>query len=109
MNTEEIKKIRAGKEKARIYNFECYQSTGDTRYYRAEKRYADLVELCDQALSVSEDRDKARRLSSEFMILARKASQMRHEGGYMDPQEVKDFLYEFGDVAERFGFQDPYS
>lgn len=109
MNTEEIRKIREGKEKARQYNFQAYQDTGEANYYRAEARYSALVDICDIALNVSEIRDKGIKINAELSILATKAAKMRHDGCYREPEEVKNFLYLVTQTAERFGWSNPYS
>lgn len=104
MRAEEIEKIRDGKQKAAQNNYQWFQQSGDDKYYRAYKRYDDLVEICNQALTVAEDRDKANRLKADFMVLARKAADMRHKGDFNDPAAMKDLLYEIVDVAKMFGF-----
>ena len=104
MRAEEIEKIRDGKQKAAQNNYQWFQQSGDDKYYRAYKRYDDLVEICNQALTVAEDRDKANRLTADFMVLARKAADMRHHGEYNNPAAMNDFLYELVDVAKCFGF-----
>ena len=109
MNTEEIQKIREGKEKARRYNYQAYQDTGSANYYRAEARYSALVDICDMALSVSKIRDKGIKINSELLILATKAAKMQHDGSYCDMEEVRNFLYLVTQTAERFGWSNPYS
>ena len=108
MDTATIQKIRKGKEKARQYNFQAYQDTGEAKYERAERRYSELVDICDLALSISEIRDRSVRMNSEYMILAKHAADLKHHGEYVDQQKMKDFLYEVVDVASRFGFADPW-
>ena len=104
MRKDEIEKIRDGKLKAAQNNYQWFQQSGEDRYYRAYRRYDELVEICNQALNSAEDRDSANRLKAEVMVLASRAADMRHKGEYADQMAVKDFLYDFVDVAKRFGF-----
>ena len=109
MRKERIEQIRDSKERARLRQQDNYQSTGEMKYYSAMSRYEDLVEICNQALTTAEDHDKCVRLTSNIMILAGKAAELKHKGEYRDADKVKDFLYELIDTAKRFGFQNPYS
>ena len=109
MTKERIEKIRDSKERARQRQSDNYQSTGEMKYYSAMNRYEDLVEICNQALTTAEDHDKCVRMSSQFMILAGKAAELKHKGDYRDADKVKDFLHELVGAAERFGFLNPYS
>jgi hypothetical protein len=73
MTAEEITKIRRGKEKAYHRQWDNYQATGAANYYNAAKRYADLVEICDQALAAADDHAEALHLRGSFSQLASRA------------------------------------
>ena len=108
MKADEIEKIRNGKEKAAQNNYQWFQQSGDDRYYRAYKRYDDLVEICNQALSVADIKDKHQRLQSNIMILAERAAKIKYNREFSDQELVKDFLYDFVDMAKRFGYDNKY-
>ena len=104
MTREEIEKIKAGKEKAAQNNYIWLQQSGDERYYRAYKRYDDLVEICNQALAIADTKDKYQRLQSNIMILAERAAKIKYNREFTDQELIKDFLYDFVVVAKRFGY-----
>ena len=108
MKADEIEKIRNGKEKAAQNNYQWFQQSGDDRYYRAYKRYDDLVEICNQALSVADIKDKHQRLQNNIMILAERAAKIKYNREFTDQELIKDFLYDFVDVAKRFGYDNKY-
>ena len=108
MTEKEIKKIKAGKEKAAQNNYIWFQQSGDERYYRAYKRYDDLVEICNQALAIADTKDKYQRLQSNIMILAERAAKIKYNREFTDQELIKDFFYDFVDVAKRFGYDNKY-
>ena len=108
MKADEIEKIRNGKEKAAQNNYQWFQQSGDERYYRAYKRYDDLVEICNQALTIADTKDKYQRLQSNIMILAERAAKIKYNREFTDQELIKDFLYDFVDVAKRFGYDNKY-
>lgn len=108
MKADEIEKIRDGKERAAQNNYQWFQQSGDDRYYRAYKRYDDLVEICNQALSVADIKDKYQRLQSNIMILAERAAKIKYNREFTDQELIKDFMYDFVDMAKRFGYDNKY-
>ena len=108
MTEKEIEKIKAGKEKAAQNNYTWFQQSGDDRYYRAYKRYDDLVEICNQALTIADTKDKYQRLQGNIMILAERAAKIKYNREFSDQELVKDFLYDFVDMAKRFGYDNKY-
>lgn len=103
MRADEIEKIRDGKEKAYHRQWESYQSTGDTVYYRAAKRYEDLVEICNQALAAADDHAEALHLRGEICGIAGRADKLLHEGGH-DIEGMKQVLRDIRAVAQAHGY-----
>lgn len=60
MDTERIKVIRERNVKKRKTNEANYAVSGETIYSSRAKGFDEIVEICDQALTASIDRDKAR-------------------------------------------------
>lgn len=73
MNTERIKQIRDSKERARRRQERNYEDSGIGMYQSKAKQYEEIVEICDQALSVSADRDAAREIRTALMDIAENA------------------------------------
>lgn len=103
MTAEEITKIRRGKEKAYHRQWDNYQATGAANYYNAAKRYADLVEICDQALAAADDHAEALHLRGSFSQLASRADDILHDGGH-DIEAMKQLLRDVRAIAEGHGF-----
>lgn len=70
MTAEQIKKIRDRKEKARERQYRNYQDSGEGMYYSKAKQYEQIVEICDQALTVAKDREKCRKVQNDIIELA---------------------------------------
>lgn len=75
MTTDRILQIRKSKEAAQKRQEANYYATGNGEYMKKARGYEDVVELCDQALSVSRDRDAAAAIKNALMDVAREAKQ----------------------------------
>ena len=105
MNTERIKQIRESKEQARRRQERNYEDSGIGSYLSKAKQYEEIVEICDQALSVSQDRDAAREIRNELMDIAEQAriaeQNCRGCGG-----ETPVVLNRIMKLAKKYGWRD---
>lgn len=105
MNTERIKQIRESKERARRRQERNYEDSGIGSYLSKAKQYEEIVEICDQALSVSQDRDAAREIRNELMDIAEQAriteQNCRGCGG-----ETPVVLNRIMKLAKKYGWRD---
>lgn len=102
MEAERIKKIRDSKEKARLRQWQNYQSTGDDNFYRKMNGYEDIVTICNQALSAAEDHQKALNLKLDIIDFAKEAADMIHHNPNIDA-DIKSLLKSIMATAERYG------
>jgi hypothetical protein len=79
MTTDRILQIRKSKEAAQKRQEANYYATGNGEYMKKARGYEDVVELCDQALSVSRDRDAAAVIKNALMSIAQDAKQAEKE------------------------------
>ncbi len=105
MTKERIEQIREGKEKARRRQDENYQATGEARYDYAARRYEELVEICDQALSTAEDHTTAVHLRVSLCSLASRADKALH---HADEAETKQIMKDILAIAEDHGYKSPW-
>ena len=102
MDSERIKEIRKGKQKAAERKLANYQSSGYPKYYTEYSHYDDLVSICDIALSVSEIREQ----NSKFiMVLNELIDDAKRCDRYGDYDDMKLFVSRFLDVCNRNGFR----
>ena len=73
MNEQRIKEIRESKDKARRRQERNYQESGIGSYQSKARQYEEIVDICDIALSVARERDEARAIKSELMMIAEQA------------------------------------
>lgn len=92
MDTDRIKQIRKGKEKAAQRKYDNFQASGDNKYYYEYQHYSDLVDICDIALSVSDIREKNLKMQTDLYDISNQAYNLYKGGGYYDPVEMKLFL-----------------
>ena len=73
MNEQRIKEIRESKDKARRRQERNYQESGIGSYQSKARQYEEIVDICDIALSVARERDEARAIKAELMMIAEQA------------------------------------
>ena len=105
MTTERILQIRESKERARIRQERNFMDSGIGSYQSKAKQYEEIVELCDQCLTVSKDRDAARKIKNELLDLAEKAriAELNCRGcGGDTPMVLNRIMY----LARQYGWRD---
>ena len=95
MDTDRIKQIRKGKEKAAQRKYDNFQASGDNKYYYEYQHYSDLVSICDMALSISDIKSQNIDIIVNLTDICESARIMLKHGEYYEPEAMKAFL---GDV-----------
>lgn len=111
MTAEEIIKIRDGKQRAYLNNYHWYQQSGESSYDRAARRYEQLVDICNQALSAADDHTKAISLNAEFASLGSRSADILHHyksQNKLNEVEVLQLLRDIRSIASRYGFVDKW-
>ena len=104
MNTERIKQIRKGKEKAAQRKYDNFQASGDNKYYYEYQHYSDLVSICDIALNVSEIRDKYFKTSMDMQTICSRANKYKKNADYYDSDTMRFLLEDIVLIGKKYGF-----
>ena len=111
MRKEDIIKIRDGKQRAYENNERWYQQSGEASYARAARRYEDLVDICNQALSSADDHTKCISLSADLITLGNKAADLNHKRNTnqkVDTHELWELVKRVLSIARLHGFDDKW-
>lgn len=111
MTADEIIKIRDGKQRAYQNNYSWYQQTGEPSYDRAARRYEQLVDICNQALSAADDHTKAIALNAELVSLGSRSADILHyykSQNKLNDGEILQLLRDIRAIASHHGFSDKW-
>ena len=81
MDTDRIKQIRKGKEKAAQRKYDNFQASGDNKYYYEYQHYSDLVSICDIMLKhgVYDEPEDMKAFLGDVLLFGRKHGICREE------------------------------
>lgn len=106
MNEQRIKEIRDSKEKAMERQERNFQESGISSYQSKARQYEEIVDICNIALSVARERDEARAIKQELIMIAEQAYRAEkdcHSCGSETPVVLNKILQ----LAKKHGWRDP--